>query len=145
MHSNRPKGDKVNLALEHAKTSHVMMVDDDDWISPHLVESVLPHDEDFVGYDSLLMVEGRFSEVLHQQTASHICPIRLDLAKQVPFENHYLADIEWTEQVAELVETETYIDDVLYFYDKWNQRGGGWSPPRAVGNWPYDPRNFGWM
>jgi hypothetical protein len=144
MHSNRPKGDKLNFAYNHVDTTHVMVVDDDDWVSPVLVESVIDHEEDFVGYDALQMADGRFSTVIHQETASHICPVRTDLAVQIPFGNDYLDDIHWTRKVAPLVTTETYLDERLYFYDKWNQPGGGWSPPRQVGMWPYDKRNFGW-
>lgn len=144
MHANKPKGDKLNRAFREAKTSHVMVVDDDDWVSPVLVESVIDFTTDFVGYDSVLMADGRYAQTYHQETASHICPIRTDLARQVPFGNDYLDDITWTRQVAPLVETEAYVDRTLYFYDKWNPRGGGWSPPRQVGWWPYDMRNFQW-
>ena len=144
MHADKPKGDKLNFAYNHVDTSHVMVVDDDDWVSPYLVEAVIDHTEDYVGYDALQMADGRFSQVIHQETASHICPTKTELACQVEFGNEYLADIKWTKQVARLVETETYIDQPLYFYDKWNKPGGEWSPPRQVGRWPYDPRNFGW-
>jgi len=144
MHANKPKGDKLNFAYNHVTTSHVMVVDDDDWISPVLVESVIDHEEDFVGYDALQMVDGRYSEVLHQETASHICPTRTELAQSVEFGNEYLADIKWTKKVAPLVETETYVDRRLYFYDKWNKPGGAWSPTRQVGPWPYNPLNFQW-
>ncbi len=145
-HGPRPKGDKVHRALPLVETSHVMFVDDDDWISTRLVETVLPYTEDFVGYDALQMVGGRFSQLIHQITASHICPIKTELAQAVPFGNHYLADIEWTAEVAKLVETETYIDDVFYFYDKWNPEGpAGWSPPRDVGRWPVDKAQFRWV
>ncbi len=145
MHSNRPKGDKLNLAFSMVDTSHVMVLDDDDWIAPHLVESVIDHDEDFVGYDALQMADGRFSTVIHQEIGSHICPIRTEIARQVPFGNDYLDDIIWTKKIAPLIETETYIDDALYFYDKWNKRGGDWSPPRYVGWWPHDKREHHWL
>lgn len=150
MHGNKPKGDKLNLAYSRVETSHVMVVDDDDWVSPVLVESVIDHEEDYVGYDSLQMVEGRFAEITHQEVASHICPTRTDLARSVEFGNEYLADIKWTKKVAELVDTSTYIPKVLYFYDKWNPStgyadNGGWSPPRQVGNWPHNKQSFYWL
>lgn len=151
-HGKGLKGDKLNRVFPLVQTSHLMMVDDDDWISERLVENVLPHDEDYVGYDALQMVNGRYAQTIHQETASHICPIRTDLARQVPFGNKYLADIEWTKKVAQLVQTQAYIDDVFYFYDKWNpevaySRDEGWSPPRQVGYWPHDKMrsNFWWM
>lgn len=144
MHGPGKKGDKLNRAYKEAETSHVMVVDDDDWVSLALVESVIDHTEDFVGYDAVLMADGRFAQVIHQQTASHICPIRRELALEVPFGNDYLDDIRWTEAVAPLVGSEAYVDRPLYFYDKWNKKGGAWSPPRLVGEWPYDPRNFRW-
>ena len=144
MHADKPKGDKLNFAYNHIDTSHVMVVDDDDWVSPALVESVIDHDEDFVGFDALQLADGRYAQMIHQETASHICPVRTDLAVQVEFGNDYLDDIPWTREMAILVDTETYVDETLYFYDKWNSPGGDWSPVRQVGNWPYDPRNFGW-
>jgi hypothetical protein len=149
-HGRKPKGDKLNFAFTLVQTSHLMMLDDDDWLAPHHVASVLPHSEDFVGYDAVEMVNGRYGQINHQETASHICPIRTDLASQVPFGNHYLDDIPWTRTVAPLIETESYIDDVLYFYDKWVTPGEGdayWSPPRQVGYWPHDKmrENFWWI
>jgi len=144
--SKRGKGDKLNLAFSLAKTSHVMVLDDDDWLSERHMEVVLPElDYDFVGYDAVQMVNGRFNQVIHQETASHICPIRTELAQEVTFGNEYLDDITWTKRVAELVETETYIDDQLYYYDKWNRNGRGWSPPRHVGNWPHDKSRWQWI
>lgn len=145
---NKPKGDKLNLAFKYVDTSHLMMCDDDDWVSPNLVSSVIGHDEDFVGYDALQMVHGRYAQTIHQETASHICPIRTDIARTFPFGNEYLADIKWTKATAQFIGTETYIDDALYFYDKWNERGvGEWSPSRQVGYWPYDKLhpNFRWL
>lgn len=149
-HGKKPKGDKVNRALTVVDTSHVMFVDDDDWVSTRLVESVLPFEQDFVGYDALQMVDGVYSQVIYQEVASHICPIRTDLAREVPFGNHYLADIEWTKQVAQLVGSSAYIGEVFYFYDKWNPSewapdGGAWSPPRSVGYWPVDKSKFRWI
>jgi hypothetical protein len=144
-HGKRPKGDKVMRAFPYVDTSHVMFVDDDDWVSTRLVESVLPFDEDFVGYDALQMVDGQFSQIIYQEIASHICPIRTELAKEVEFGNHYLADIEWTKEVAKAVTSSTYINQSLYFYDKWNQNEGGWSPPRSVGYWPVDKSRFRWL
>lgn len=149
-HGKAPKGDKLNRAFSLAQTSHVMVLDDDDWIASHHVESVLPHDEDFVGYDALQLVNGRFSQVIYQETASHICPIRTELARQVPFGNDYLDDIPWTKEVAGMVTSQAYINDVLYFYDKWVTESPGsahWSPARQVGYWPHDKmyRNFQWI
>lgn len=132
------KGVKFNRAVNLAETSHVMVCDDDDWLSPSLVASVKPYDTDYVGYDAAQLVDGRFATLIHQETASHICPIRTDLARLFPMGDHYLADIEWTKATAPFVKSETYLDDVLYFYDKWNKPGGEWSPPRQVGYWPHD-------
>jgi|SRR3990167_2436547 len=147
MHGPRMKGDKLNMAFQHVDTSHLMMVDDDDYISPVLVEHVLSYDDDFIGYNALQTVGGMFTTVIEQEVASHICPIRADLARSVPFGNHYLADIEWTKTVAPLVESNVHLDEVLYFYDKWNPPGpvSGWSPPRNVGPWPHDKSLHRWL
>ena len=144
----RGKGDKLNLAFSLVETPYVMVLDDDDWLSERHMSSVLPvlGDHDFVGYDAAQMVLGRFATIIPQETASHICPIRTDLAKQVVFGNEYLSDIIWTKAVAPLVETETYVDDQLYYYDKWNPpHHTGWSPSRAVGYWPHDQTRYQWI
>ena len=145
MHGEGGKGDKLEKAFRLAETSHVMVVDDDDWVSPVLVESIQGFDVDFVGYDALQTVAGRYAETIHQETASHICPLRTDLATLIPFTNEYLADIKWTKATAPFVKTEAYVDRPLYFYDKWNPTAGGWSPPRQVGWWPHNPLNFKWI
>lgn len=145
VHGPGPKGDKLNRAFPRVRTSHLMICDDDDWVSERLVASVKPHTADFVGYDALQLVDGKFNQVIHQSTASHICPIRTDLAAQVPFGNEYLADVHWTNAVAQLVETEAYIDDVLYFYDKWVGPTDSWSPPRPAGFWPHDKSRHMWL
>jgi hypothetical protein len=145
-HGKGKKGDKLARAFALVETSHVMVCDDDDWVSPNLVAAVTPHlDNDFVGYDALQMVDGRYKTLIHQETASHICPIRTDLARLFPMGNEYLADIKWTKATAPFVRSETYLDDVLYFYDKWNKRGGEWSPARQVGIWPHDKMKWRWI
>lgn len=144
-HGKGKKGDKINRAMKLVETSHVMVCDDDDWIAQHHVETVLSFDEDFVGYDALQMVHGRYAETIHQEVASHICPIRTEIAQILPFGNEYLADIKWTKSTAKFVKSSTYIDQALYFYDKWNERGvGEWSPPRQVGYWPHNKMNENW-
>ena len=144
-HGKKEYGDKIMKAFRMVETSHLMMLDDDDWLSERHMEFVLPHDEDFVGYDAAQQVDGRFAEILPQEIASHICPIRTDLATQIPFGNDYFGDIGWTKQVAKLIETSAYIDEPLYYYDKWNKPGGGWSPTRQVGNWPHDQTRWQWI
>lgn len=144
MHANSPKGDKLMRAFSVVDTSHVMVVDDDDWVSPVLVERVIDHTEDWVGFDSVLIADGRFSQVRHEGVASHICPLRTELASSEPFGNAYMDDLTWSLAIAPKVETSVYIDEPLYFYDKWNSPGGEWSPPRQVGWWPHDKRNFWW-
>jgi hypothetical protein len=153
MHGPRKKGDKLNMAFDHVDTSHLMMVDDDDYVALHLVEWVYGRAEtegtdfDFIGYNALQMVDGMFTTVIEQEIASHICPMRTELAKSEVFGNHYLADIEWTKAIAPKVETSSHIDQCLYFYDKWNPPGEmtGWSPPRNVGPWPHDKSLHRWL
>lgn len=137
-------GDKLMKAFSLAETSHVMACDDDDWLALHAVETVLPYTEDFVGYDATQIVHGRYAETIYQETASHICPLRTDLATLFPLDNDYYGDIRWTKATAPFIKTETYIDQPLYFYDKWSD-GGGWSPTREVGWWPYDKLRFRWI
>lgn len=142
--SKKKKGDKLNRAYALAETSHVMVCDDDDYLALHAIETLLPYEEDFVGFDAVQTVHGRYAETIHQEVASHICPTRTDLAKMIPFGNEYLADIKWTKAVKPFVKTSAYVNQPLYFYDKWVD-GGEWSPTREVGFWPHDKRNFRWI
>ena len=143
--SGQGVGDKINWAFEHVETSHLMMCSDDDWVSERLVEMVKPFDEDFVGFDIMGLVGGRFYDVLPQALASHICPIQTDLARAVPFPNDYGTDGPWRDAVAETIQSSAYVHEPLYFYDKWNAPEGGYSPPRDVGFWPYDESRWLWI
>jgi hypothetical protein len=143
-HGPQGKGTKLARAFPLVETSHVMVVDDDDWISPLLVESVLPFREDWVGYDAVQFTDGRFDRKLTLNPGSHICPTRIGLALEAPFGDEYSAAYDYTDFVASKAESTSYIVEPFYFYDKWNAPGGEWSPPRNVGMWPHDKSLWRW-
>lgn len=47
---------------------------------------------------------------------SHICPMRRDLALQVPISGGFGEDARWAQAMRGKVKTETYIDRVMYYY-----------------------------
>lgn len=148
---NRPHGEKVNRMVEHAYGSHVVIIDDDDWVAANYVESVVPHDEDFVGYRIVVMAEGMYDQtVVHDATydgftgplrgVSQKCPIVREAALQVPYPDDYYQDGVWSAEIQQLIGTHAYVDQDLYFYDYWNQ-----DRYRHVGWFPYDKTAIRWL
>jgi hypothetical protein len=150
-------GEKVNRMVDHADGSHVVIVDDDDWVAADYVASVVGHDEDSVGYRLVCMVDGRYANTIEHDAAfnewpahgwpsqrrrgiSQKCPIRRDLAAQVAYTDDYMDDCVWSRTVQQLVGSHTFVDKDLYFYDYRNR-----DRSRSVGWWPYDKPAIRWL
>lgn len=160
---DRPMGDKLNDCFATATTTHVVCVDDDDYLLPGW--SNFPSIEDFIGYRILYTEDGRFGgSVAHRgdgdtawatydRGVSPKCPVRTEIARAHRFGNHYTADREWSEAVQYDIASHWFIDAHLYHYDHWNRHMLGTTPDagrldtpqRDVGNWPYDPARIQWL
>ena len=156
-HSKSEHGDKIDTMVRYALGTHVVIVDDDDWLADDYASTVLPlisDDVDFVGYKILSMVDGRYSAIyIHdaqytgwQGSFRGVCqkmPIRKELV--VPYGGAggywYHRDWEWAAKVQENVKTWTYVDRELYFHDFWNAPNRA----RSVGPWPFDHALVRWM
>ena len=150
----RPHGDKVNRMIREAQGTHIVVWDDDDWIAADYIEWVLPlldSGDDFVGYRIVCMSEGRYSQtVVHDaqhegftgplRGVSQKCPIRRELALDIPFPDDYYQDGVWSAQIQRGVESYSYVDRDLYFYDYWFT-----NRYRSVGMWPYDKSLIRWF
>jgi hypothetical protein len=162
-----PMGDKLNRMFTVAKGEYVVCVDDDDMLADSYMEQVLPKcgDVDFVGYRILVLHDGAFwMEVEHRGDVSGWgetirgvgpkCPIRRELALQVPFGNAYTDDQRWSLEVGRLVKTSAYVDRPLYVYDWWESHMLGtapdhqtdrWGTQRDVGMWPFRQVPIVWL
>lgn len=143
-------GDKVNRMFELAQGSHVVVFDDDDWVSDRYIETVLPYTErdfDHVGYPIVVMVDGRFESVAQHPHVSHKCPVRATLARKVTFGNEYTDDKRWAATVERLVRRRVHIDRPMYYYDFWNRVGNehGAAHRSNVGRWPYSGERYRWL
>lgn len=146
-----PLGLKRQALLNRARGEYVAYVDDDDLVSPDYVASILDAAESgadsitfdlrrsapsgiedwrFVafgvepGHEAKRDAEGRFLWM-----ANHLCPVRRELAVQVPFlPITYLDDVAWYQTLhkAGLVRSEVRIGRPLYLY-LW-----GWGGPTAA-------------
>jgi hypothetical protein len=148
-------GDKANRAAQEATGRHMVLVDDDDYLSADYFAHVLPAleaDPDFVGYWVLQIINGRyygrastqgdlgtFGAVKHGPTPKGVT--RTPIWRDTPMGNHYTADRDWCGAVFHKIASHSFIDRVLYVYDHHERRsafigreGGG-----DVGEWPYDP------
>lgn len=155
-------GDKINRMVQEARGDFIVMVDDDDYLPLHYMHTVWPTlrlSTDFVGYRILALKNGAFwlsiehsatnqfgSQTLRRGVCNKM-PIRTELARQVPFGNDYTDDWPWSEQIHNLVERSTFIDEHLYVYDWWpesmafknpERHPDKWAPAHDVGVWPYD-------
>jgi hypothetical protein len=147
----RPHGEKINRMVSLAEGSHVTFLDDDDWVASDYVASLTPHGEDFVGYDTVCLVEGRYDQtVTHdaqyegwngtRRGVSQKCPILRELALEIPYPDDYYQDGKWSASVQLGVRTHAYVPKNLYFYDYRNQ-----DRHRSVGMWPYDKSEIRWL
>ena len=166
-------GDKINHMIAEARGDYIVMVDDDDHLVTHYMESVLSPlfntQPDFLGYKILALQNGKYwlsiahdaknpfgNPTLNRGVCNKM-PIRRSIAAKVPFGNDYTDDWPWSGAVHALVETSDFIDDHLYVYDWWPdsmafrdyatvwQPHEEFSPQRDIGDWPFDPERVRWL
>jgi glycosyltransferase involved in cell wall biosynthesis len=133
-------GEYRQALLEEARGTYVSFVDDDDRIAEDYCKRILKalkSGPDYVGFQLLYTHMSRQRprgfeiDVSHSLThrgwyqeggalyrdVTHLNPIRRDIAMQVPFNGGPGEDRRWATQVRRLLDSEVYIDDVMYFYD----------------------------
>ena len=147
-------GDKANAAAKVVETSHMAIIDDDDYLDGSfvaLVNEALKSDPDYVGFHFLCMLDGGYWMTTttrgdHKTWDKRVRgPVpkgvtRTDIWRDTPMGNHYFGDREWMANAAGKVETCEFIDRCLYVYDYW-QKGSafaGSNDVRNVGGWPFD-------
>lgn len=143
-------GDKVNAAAEVVETSHMTIVDDDDYLDSAYLAAVNQHlDVDYVGFRFLELRDGEFYRIAISQAGEPWVGRRRGVVpkgitktwifQEVPFGNSYTADRDWSTAAAELVHSDAFVDQVLYVHD-WrpSQSTFTGSGHRHVGAWPVD-------
>lgn len=128
-------GEIRQALVEEAKGEYVCFIDDDDSVPMYYGEKILKAIEkkpDYIGWKMQLWHNGeKMKPTFHSikytkwyddehgyyRNISHLNPIRKDVALKVGFENSKVAeDQPWATKIAPLVDTEEYIDDVMYYY-----------------------------
>ena len=129
-------GDKRNSLLNRATEDYVCFLDDDDWVSPDYVETLLRlcnQGMDVCTFKSLFkcdaywtVIDMRLNSVNDGATpenevkrnAWHICPIKRDIAVQVEFSSlNHNEDWEWMNRVLKMVKTEAKTNRIIHNYN----------------------------
>jgi hypothetical protein len=131
----RPLGEVRQDLLEHATSTYVSFVDDDDEVPDYFVSEVverLDGDVDYVGWQLQCYLDGKAVKPTYHsirydhwfddrrgyyRDVSHLNPIRRELALTVNY-RHVGApeDVHWANQLRGSVKTEAYVDKVMYHY-----------------------------
>jgi hypothetical protein len=147
-------GDKANAAAQLVETSHMTIVDDDDYLDGSyvaLVNEALGTDPDYVGLNVLCMLNGSYWQTNsthgdHGRWDEHDRgPVpkgitRTSIWRDTPMGNEFFGDRYWMADVAAKVKTSVYIDRDIYIYDYWPKGSAyaGTNAVRQVGAWPVD-------
>jgi len=133
---SRSTGEKRNALLDIARGKYLVFLDDDDWVEPNWLDTILPYldeDPDVVVYHAMLYwPDGRnmlctydiatteckdISPQLYIGHAAHIHPWRSSIAKSLRFADKVFGeDTEWSSQLCKLAKVQLSIPRVLYHY-----------------------------
>lgn len=152
-------GDKCQVLLEAATADYVSFLDDDDWIEPDFIETIMAALEqrpDYVGFNVDFTEDGikqmpvyhslqhagwvNNPEALYRDIV-HFNPIRRDLAVQSKWAGGCGADRHWADGLRALgiVKTEVYIDRELHHY---RHVGGSFTVPEPMAVMPPQPAGY---
>jgi glycosyltransferase involved in cell wall biosynthesis len=127
-------GAKRQRLLEKAQGEYVCFIDDDDWVTPDYIHSLVKacaEGKDAVGFRGWITTDGKkpkdFSiSMLHEYTErhnmyfrfhNHLSPVRREIALAVGFKDmSYGEDHDYATRMRPLIKTEVYIDKKLYHY-----------------------------
>lgn len=131
----RPLGHVRQALIDHAETTYVSFIDDDDLVPSYYVDEVASRLDgvvDYVGwqmqcyvddrtllptYHSLRYARWHHDDRGYYRDVSHLNPIRTELARYGDFRRgDPPEDVSWVQQVRPYVQTEAYVDKVMYYY-----------------------------
>lgn len=129
-------GKKRNELVEKAKSDYVVFVDDDDEVASDYVASLLEAintGADVITFTADVSIDGgkpkpcyysknyekdSNTETHYERLPNHICCIKRDIAKVVKFPDiNRGEDSDFAKKLHPLLETETKLDKVLYYYN----------------------------
>ncbi len=155
-------GDKCQALLDSSKADYVSFIDDDDWIEPDFVKTImqaLRKKPDYVGFNVKFTENGapqmpvyhslqwngwmNNPEALYRDIV-HFNPIRRDLAVLSKWEGGAAADVHWADGLRNLqcVKNEVYIEREMYHY---RHEGFYFSIPPKMDDPPPQPEEFGFV
>lgn len=129
-------GQKRNYLVDIAQGEYVVFVDDDDRISEDYISTLLQattQGSDCICFKSEVSINEEAPKICdysikhlkdsnthngYLRIPNHICAIKKSIAQQVSFPNKvYGEDSAFSSGLLPLLQTETHIDRVLYYYD----------------------------
>lgn len=134
-HGERLLGYVRHDLLQHATTPYISFVDDDDEVPEYYVSEILPlldGEVDYVGWRMQTYVDNvplkptyhslRYhgwweNDAGYYRDISHLNPIKTEVARRGDFRRGVPPeDVSWVDQVRPYVQTEAYIDKIMYHY-----------------------------
>ena len=127
-------GEKRESLRQKSQGDYINFVDDDDLISPHYVDRILPRLDgtvDQIGFrlsgcynweplrpisHSLRHGDWFENSLGYFRDISHMCPMRRSLAMQVPMSGGFGEDYRWATAMRGKVQSEFFVDEILYYY-----------------------------
>ena len=131
-------GGKRQKIINECSTEYLCFVDDDDLVDPNYLKSLLQalrDKPDCVTFKGIVTTDGkdpepfRFSlhypariwnkdvQGTHMRTPNHLCPVRLELVKKVPYKDATsYEDTHWAIGIYPLLHSQCHIDEPLYYY-----------------------------
>jgi glycosyltransferase involved in cell wall biosynthesis len=128
-------GKKRESLVNRATGKYCCFLDDDDWISPMYIETLLRlarHNADIITFRNITKTEtywclvdmglhypndGANPNFIVRRKPFHICPVRTDFAKLYDFEDvNYGEDATWMEKVLRHCTTEAKTEQILHEY-----------------------------
>lgn len=128
-------GAKRQNLLIRANGEYIVIIDDDDWIPDNYLATIMPllTGVDCIGYLEECNIGGQkrrsiFSLAFtqwadnaagydHVRTPFYKSPMKTAIARQVGFQDiRYGEDVAFAREVYPLLKTETFINEVMYYY-----------------------------
>jgi glycosyltransferase involved in cell wall biosynthesis len=127
-------GQKRNKLLSRANGEYICFIDDDDDISDNylsLIYKAIGDEPDCIGLHGLLYFKDKVLDFYHSiqfqdwytgpdgfyRTPNHLNPVKRKLALKIMFpEMNFGEDQEYSKRIRNLIKTEKYIPEPIYFY-----------------------------
>jgi len=130
-------GGKRDLLKQRASGKYLCFLDDDDWVAPNYLETVVRlcgDGQDIVTFRSLIKNDHYYGVIdmdlntlsnqevgpigITPRTPWHICPVKSEIAKSEPFsELNHNEDWDWMNRVLKRIHSQSHADMILTQYN----------------------------